>query len=178
MLKKCKVGIKLIEDCNAATYWRLVGEVLFESLSDDDKCLLCLRTRCSFDEENVIYYHHEKIYISYYMAHGLDIPEQELKTDAENDNCSKWNDLDRLVNLIQAKIAVSSQKEKIKLLILAPESWSIQKVIKKINITKYMVKKARALKKEHGILAEPKPKSDRALSKAIFDCVINFYCDD
>ena len=41
-----------------------------------------------------------------------------------------------------------------------------------------MVKKARALKKEHGILAEPKPKSGRALSKDVVDFVINFYCDD
>ena len=48
------------------------------------------------------------------MAHALDIPEQELKTDDENDNCSICDDLDRLVDLIQAKIAVSSRKEKIK----------------------------------------------------------------
>ena len=48
------------------------------------------------------------------MAHALDIPEQELKTDDENDSCSKCDDLDRLVDLIQAKIAVSSRKEKIK----------------------------------------------------------------
>ena len=77
------------------------------------------------------------------LAHALDIPQQELKTDDENDNYSKSNDLDRLVDLIQAKITVSSQKEKAKLLTLAPESWSIQKVIKKFNVTEYIVKKAR-----------------------------------
>ena len=65
----------------------------------------------------------------------MDIPEQELKTDDENDNCSKCNDLDRLVDLIQAKIAVSLRKGNIKLLTLAPESWTIQKVIKKFNIS-------------------------------------------
>ena len=113
------------------------------------------------------------------LAHALDIPEQELKTDDENNNCSKCSNLDRLVDLIQAKVAVSSQKEKIKLLTLAPESWSIQKVISKFNVTEYIVKKARALKKEHVILAEPKPKSGRALSKDVVDdCVKNFYCDD
>ena len=64
--KKYNVGIKLNENCNAKTYSRLVGKVLFGSLSDDDKCLLGLRTRCSFDEEDVICYQHEKIYISYY----------------------------------------------------------------------------------------------------------------
>ena len=64
--KKCNVGIKLNEDCNVTTYCRLFGKVLFGSLSDDDKHLLCLRTRSSFEEEDVICYHHEKIYISYY----------------------------------------------------------------------------------------------------------------
>ena len=107
------------------------------------------------------------------LAHALDILEQERKTGDENDNCSKCSDLDRLVDLIQAKVAVSSQKEKIKLLTLAPESWSIQKVISKFNVTEYIVKK------EHVILAEPKPKSGRALSKDVVDdCVKNFYCDD
>ena len=53
------------------------------------------------------------------LAHALDIPEQELKTDDENDNC---DNLDRLVDLIQAKIAVSLRKGNIKLLTLAPES--------------------------------------------------------
>ena len=108
------------------------------------------------------------------LAHVLDIAEQELKTDDENDNCFKCINLDRLVDLFQAKIAVSSRKEKIKLLTLTPESWSIQKVIKKFNATEHMAKKARALKKEHGILVEPKPKSGRALSKDVVDCVINF----
>ena len=75
------------------------------------------------------------------MAHALDIPEQELKTDDENDSCSKCDDLDRLVDLIQAKIAVSSRKEKIKQLTLAPESSSIETVIKKFHVTEYMVKK-------------------------------------
>lgn len=46
------------------------------------------------------------------MAHALDMPEQEIKTDDENDNCSKCDNLDRLVDLIQAKIAVSLQKKK------------------------------------------------------------------
>ena len=51
-----------------------------------------------------------------------------------------------MVDVIQAKIAVSSLKEKIKLLTFAPESWSIEKN-KKFHVTEYVVKKARALKK-------------------------------
>ena len=243
--KKCNVGIKLNEDCNATTYFRLVRKVLFGSLSDGGKRLLCLSTKCSFNEEDVICYQHEKIYTSYYenlqcyccdpwnkhhkqirqylRIIGIDTasrlnlkPGQELckyclerahkissSSDEDMNEYGMTEDLDTSFHdatfdrselnseakaigisqskqfpqdLIQAKIAVSSRKEKIKLLSLVPESWSIKKVIKKFHVTEYMVKKARALKKEHGILVEPKPKSGRALSKDV-DCVINFYCN-
>lgn len=83
-----------------------------------------------------------------------------------------------MIDLIQAKIAIPSQNEKIKLLTLAPENWPTEKAIKKLNTIEYEVKKARTLKKEHGIFVEPKPKSGRALSKDIVDRVINFYCDN
>ena len=79
------------------------------------------------------------------MANALDIPEQEHKTDDKNDDFSKCDDLDKLIDLIQAKIAIPSQNEKIKLVTLAPENWPIKKVIKKLNITEYKVKK----KQEH-----------------------------
>ena len=52
-----------------------------------------------------------------------------------------------MIDVIQAKITVSSLKEKIKLLSLAPESWSIEKNNKKFHVTEYVVKKAKALKK-------------------------------
>ena len=67
------------------------------------------------------------------------MPEQEIKTDDENDNCSKCDNLDRLADLIQTKIAVSSRKEKIKLT-LALESWPTEKVTTKFHETEYMVK--------------------------------------
>ena len=69
----------------------------------------------------------------------MGMPEQEIKTDDENDNCSKCDNLDRLADLIQTKIAVSSRKEKIKLT-LALESWSTEKVTTKFHVTEYMVK--------------------------------------
>lgn len=62
--EKCDVDTKLNEDCNATRCCRLVGKVSFGPLSDDDRCLLCLGTKCNFVEEDVICYHHEKISIS------------------------------------------------------------------------------------------------------------------
>ena len=66
------------------------------------------------------------------MDHVLDIPEQEITADDKNYDWSNCDNLDKLVDLIQAKIAASSWKEKTKLLTLVPEMWSIEKVIKKI----------------------------------------------
>ena len=90
------------------------------------------------------------------MARALDIPEKELKTEDENDNCSKCDDLDKLIDIIQAKIAVSSRKEKIKLLTLVPESWSIENYIEKFHVTEYMVKKSKSIKERTWCLGRTK----------------------
>ena len=58
---------------------------------------------------------------------------------------------------------MSSWNEKVKLLTLTPESWTIEKTMKEFEVSKYLVKKARSLKKELGILAEPKAKTGKVL---------------
>ena len=45
--EKCNDATKFKEDCNATIYCGLAGKALFGSLSDDDKCLVCLCTKCS-----------------------------------------------------------------------------------------------------------------------------------
>ena len=51
--------------------------------------------------------------------------------------------------------------------ILAPESWSIEKTVTEFNTTEYKVKESRKLKKEKGILPEPKEKAGKTLSKDV-----------
>ena len=58
---------------------------------------------------------------------------------------------------------MSSRNEKVKLLTLTPESWTIEKTMKEFEVSKYLVKKARSLKKELGILAETKAKTGKIL---------------
>ena len=57
------------------------------------------------------------------------------------------------------KLSLSSQNEKVKLSTLTPESWTIEKTTKEFEVSKYLLKKVRSLKKEVGILAEPKAKA-------------------
>ena len=55
---------------------------------------------------------------------------------------------------------------------LTPESWTIEKTMKEFEVSKYLVKKARSLKKELGILAEPKAKTGKVLPQETVTTVL------
>ena len=55
---------------------------------------------------------------------------------------------------------------------LTPESWTIEKTMKEFEVSKYLVKKARSLKKELGILAEPKAKTGEVLPQETVTTVL------
>ena len=59
---------------------------------------------------------------------------------------------------------MSSTQEKVKILILAPASWSISKTCNEFDVSKYLIKKARKLKNSKGIFAEPGKKKGNVLS--------------
>ena len=50
--------------------------------------------------------------------------------NSEQDMNQKANDLDKLVELMKEKLKVSNEREKIQILTLTPESWSLQKTAK------------------------------------------------
>ena len=70
-----------------------------------------------------------KVDIEEKVAQALDISAEELhpKTQVV---CSKYNDLDKLVVLIKEKLLVLLPNEKVKLLTLTHENWSIEKTMK------------------------------------------------
>ena len=105
------------------------------------------------------------------VARALDISAEELQPKTRVD-CSKCNDLDKLVVLIKEKLLVFSLNEKVKLLTLTPESWTIEKTMKEFEVSKYLVKKARSLKKELGILAETKAKTGKVLPQEMVTTVL------
>ena len=111
------------------------------------------------------------------MAKLLDVDPDQLMQTKEPQPCSNCRDMDRLVQLIKDKMNVSPTHKQLQLLTLAPESWSMQKTVKEFNVSEYKVKQARQLK-DHGILADPKPKVGRKLSKQIEEKVTAFYQND
>ncbi len=97
--------------------------------------------------------------------------EREIRTKAA--------DLDHLVGLMKEKLdAGLSSREKIQLMTLAPASWSRQKVSQYFGVSEYIVREARALVEERGIIALPDQKKGSTLSDEVIQSVLAFYEDD
>ena len=62
--------------------------------------------------------------------------------------------------------------KKVKLLTSTPGTLTIGKTMKEFEVSKYLVKKARSLKKEIGILAEPKVKTGKVLPQETVTTVL------
>ena len=64
----CNVGKVLDEKCDLLVYSKKVGRQRVSSLSQEDRGLLTLRTKCAFDSLPDIFIHHEEKYIGRYQA--------------------------------------------------------------------------------------------------------------
>lgn len=85
---------------------------------------------------------------------------------------------DLLLKLI-AKYPESDYNTKIKILSIMPDSYSQADLITMFNTTEYMVRKARKLTSEQGILPDVPPKAPRRrLDQSTIDKVIEFYNSD
>ena len=70
----------------------------------------------------------------------------------------KSHKFDRLMEPVKEKISISSRQEKIKFLTLVPPSWTIKDSSSYFGLPESMIKKARKLKSEKSLLAEPNKK--------------------
>ena len=105
------------------------------------------------------------------LANVMEILNKKLNESSLND-CTNCKDLERLIVLIKEKLEISSPRDQIKILTLTPESWSIKKTAQEFGVTEYEVKCARELKKESGILAEPKKKVGKAFGRHVSEIAI------
>ena len=64
------------------------------------------------------------------------------------------------------------------MLTLAPESWTIKRTAEEFGTTEYLVRKARELKTQYGILPEPPVKAGKPLPSETKQLVIEFYQSD
>ena len=68
-------------------------------------------------------------------------------------------------NLMKGKLTIAMYLEKIQILTLAPDSWSCQYCAEHFNVSKYLVRTARELKKVKGILVKPGQKQGKVISQ-------------
>ena len=112
---------------------------------------------------------------------GLPSSSMNVPPDISKETVSEV-DMEYLVNALKDKLTVTkSKKEKISLLTLVPNSWTLPKTIEQfghLGVTEYLVRRSRQLKKDHGMLPNVTPSLGRALSEATKEKVIAFYKDD
>lgn len=109
----------------------------------------------------------------------------ELATEASNNPDSvltileeKAKHHDELMDKIKQKIKHANNREKIQLLTLVPQTWSRQKVSSTFQVSEYLVRQARALVIEKGILSMPEQKRGKTLPHETVQKVKSFYLDD
>lgn len=69
----------------------------------------------------------------------------------------------------------SKRPEQIQILTMAPQSWTIKEIMEELGISERIVKTARKLKTENGILAFPRTKFGKKLSESVKERVMEFF---
>ena len=78
-----------------------------------------------------------------------------INDDLGISQCSNGNDV--VGNIRSAVNNVHNKAEKIKLLTLAPSSWSSRKIQDEFNVSRYLAEKSKSVKEEKGIYSSPDP---------------------
>ena len=84
-----------------------------------------------------------------------------------------------IIAQLKDKFNSSNRKsEKVQILTILPQSWSIRKIEEEFGATNYMVRKAKQLVNTRGILSTPNPKPGKMLSNDTVKLVYNFFEND
>nr|XP_047146075.1 uncharacterized protein LOC124818971 [Hydra vulgaris] len=116
------------------------------------------------------------------MSQILNVNATDLKNDVTGEpnveNQKTAEDLDKLILSMQEKLKTANRIEKIQILTLVPDSWSLRKAAEVFNISKSTITKARKLKFEKGILTLPEKTNIVRIESDIINKVESFYCND
>ena len=79
---------------------------------------------------------------------------------------------------MKEKYSTADRSEKIQVLTVLPKSWFIRKIEAEFGASNRMVRKAKELVREKGILSTPNPKPGRTLSQQTADLATSYYESD
>lgn len=83
-----------------------------------------------------------------------------------------------IMKQLKEKFEKSKRYEKLQLLTVVPQSWSIRQTQQEFDAPNYMVRKAKELFNKKGILSTPNPKPGKPLIQSTVDLVKEFYLSD
>ena len=116
------------------------------------------------------------------IARSLDIPPEKIeisKSTMDKEVMEKADAFDYLMKLLADKTnSVETSRAKIQILTLSPPNWSIKATAQYFNVSEYLVRTARKLAAEKGILTFPDPKKGHGLSNTTVGLIHQFYHDD
>lgn len=113
------------------------------------------------------------------VAKTLDIDPQNLEESPQTNDLTKDKMFDNLISkFIDKHNEVKKIPDKIQILTLAPDEWSIKQTSEMFNASEYSVRKARSLKQQYGILAKPEKKKGKLLPDSTIKLIESFYCDE
>ena len=114
------------------------------------------------------------------VAEILQSPElRSPDISSSKDLQDKASDFDSLLEMMKDKLSSNIKtREQIQLMTIAPCSWSRKKISEYFNVSEYVVREARSLVEQHGILAIPDKKQGHSLPDEVVQSVRLFYEDD
>ena len=158
------------EEANASSY-SLCEELRspYESLESGNQCLTALgETPIVKKKLQQVKYPKEKLKkVSIAMKKKL-MPERESSDSDESEMIAQLKD----------KFESATKRSEVLVLTVLPKSWTIRKVQEEFGASNYMVRKAKELVKEKGVLSTPNPKPGHTLPAETIDLVQSFYESD
>ena len=103
---------------------------------------------------------------SFVTAFGIE------ESDLDDDAMVKSRELDSIMEQIKTKLVTASFPEKIQMLTLTPESWSRKFASNFFEVSEHLIRRAREVKQEKGILALPERKKRDGISSDVIDNVV------
>lgn len=91
---------------------------------------------------------------------------------------SETDEGEMLAQLKEKFRSATEKSDMVQILTVLPKSWSIKRVQNEFGAPDYMVRKAKALVKEKGIMSTPNPKPGKTLASSVIDLVASFYQTD
>lgn len=100
-----------------------------------------------------------------------------MPVDSDNDKVT--SEYSCLIDKLKQKFnAITDRSEKIKILTILPQTWSIERIQQEFHTSNHMARVAKRLASEKGILSDPNQKEGRKLSNETVSKVKLFYASD